>query len=201
MGIYYDPQTLSWSVTPERTNYKTDYRVDYDTSRKTDYPTDLRTDYPIRDYLPTNLRFDYPVNLRTNYKTDYNTSKQFKINAWVGNNRGGRTYNVGGWGQQVSFVPNDNDEFSYQVRVSSGRNWRTETRTLRGSQAGLARALAGIGFPGDVAASKAQNYAGPINDVKRENNENRRKNEDNARTNALVFQQDKSFYTAALNHQ
>jgi len=184
MGIYYDPQTLSWSVTPERTDYKTDYRVDYDTSRRTDYPTNLRTDYPIRDYLPTNLRFDYPVNLRTDYKTDYNTSKQFKINAYVGNNRGGRTYNVGGWGQQVSFVPNDNDEFSYQVWVSQGRGGRYETRTLRGSQAGLARALAGIGFPGEVAASRAQSFAGPINDVKRENNENRRKNEDNARTNA-----------------
>ena len=95
MGIAYNPSTLSWSVTNERTDYRTNYETNNDTSRRTDYPTNnayhtygtywdpnsrkwvtgwhTTTDYGsvgFMPYLPTNLPTDLPTNLRTDYPTD-----------------------------------------------------------------------------------------------------------------------------------
>jgi len=85
MGIAYNPATRSWSVTPEKTDYRTDYKTDNDTSRKEDHSTNLpyqtylngqwttTTNYGQvnkEPFLKTNLRTDYPTNLRTDFPTD-----------------------------------------------------------------------------------------------------------------------------------
>jgi hypothetical protein len=85
MGIAYNPATRSWSVTNEKTNYKTDYATNNDTSRRTDYSTNnLYHSYSngswgttanynsvgLMPYLPTNLATNLPTDLRTDYPTD-----------------------------------------------------------------------------------------------------------------------------------
>jgi len=94
MGIAYNPTSRSWSIVPERTDYKTDYLTNYDTSRKTDHPINnlyrtyvngqwtTTTDYgavSFQPYLPTNLPTNLRTDLKTDYRTDYPTDKQIKV--------------------------------------------------------------------------------------------------------------------------
>ena len=88
MGIAYNPTSRSWSIVPERTDYKTDYKTDNDTSRKTDYVTNSPYQtygtywngsswvtgwHTTTDYGAVQKEPYLPTYLRTESRTDYRT--------------------------------------------------------------------------------------------------------------------------------
>jgi hypothetical protein len=212
MGIAYNPATQSWSVVPEKTDYRTDYKTDYETTRKTDYVTNLPTNTPLPSFLPTNLRYDYPTTLRTDFKTDFNERTEYtnKVGVYRTSSKGGpkTTYTFGQGYKTISFVPVKEDKFEYRYVSGSGRFGTTyATATIDGVKATLAKALVGAGFPPDKAVEYALANVQGVRDVRDENDrnvalnaENRQKNADNARQNQEnAALNDKNFRTNMEN--
>lgn len=170
MSISYDPRARVWSVELEETGYRTDFPIDYDTARRTNYPTDLKTDYRTDrpTNLPTNLRFDYPTNLPTDLKTDFNTNNE---------------YNLPGGGS-VRLVKGDTYTYRYYAGSNKyGSIYRSAT--IDGVKATVAKALVARGYAPVRAVEFVLNSSNlaDIRAVRDKNDENQKKNEDNARIN------------------
>jgi len=172
MGIAYDPRTLSWVVTQEKTDYKTDYQTNYQTDRPTNYKTNYKTDY-LTNYatnLPTNLKFDHPTNLPTNLETNLNTNKTYSAKIDLPN---GRTV-------KIEFVPVVGDRHVYTIRDGES----SDDYEVTGVKATLYRALQNAGVPKHRLNSYANDHIGGVRNIRDKNNENAEKNAANAATNA-----------------
>lgn len=214
MSISYDPRTLSWNVTPEKTDYKIDNKTDYEFNRKTDHVTDLPVNTELPSLLPVNLRYNYSTTLPTDLKTNYNEQNEYQTRVGIlkrTTKQGEQTqYTFGTGNREIRFTPVKDDTFTYRYRTGDGRYGPTyATATITGFEASLAKALVEAGFPESTAAQYGVSNSKKVKDVWDENQkniqlnaENRQKNIDNEKQNqANRLLNEKNFQTNLENAQ